>query len=166
MIFMVLETIAMTDAQFIPFLLVFAIIFGGLQAADPFRNRGVNLLVSLALSFFAIQNSLLLEFLNVNIGGITTFFIVMFFLAFILEVFGLRKYPGAKKTESGVVIQGALLFILLSIGFRFADRLPTLPFAGGITGSTFIFIISILFILGIFWAAFHIETAQPQQRQQ
>ena len=142
-----------SEQTLIPFLFVLAIIFGVLELTKIFQNRGVNFLVALAIAFFTITNTAFVDMLWSYFGGITTLFIIMFFIAFIFEVFGLRK-PGQHQPTSSIIINGGILFILLSIGFLYANQIPELPFLGG--GQNLIFLFIIIFILVIFWSAFRI----------
>jgi hypothetical protein len=142
-----------SEQTLIPFLFVLAIVFGVLELTKIFRNRGVNFLVALAIAFFTITNTAFVAMLWSYFGSITTFFIVMFFIAFVFEVFGLRG--GQREPTSSVFINGAILFVLLSIGFLYAKQIPELPFIGG--GQNLIFLFAIVFILAIFWAAFKIS---------
>lgn len=141
-----------SEQTLIPFLFVLAIIFGVLELTKIFRNRGVNFLVALAIAFFTITNTAFVSLLWNYFGSITTFFIVMFFIAFVLEVFGIRK--GGHQPPSSIIINGGILFILLSIGFLYASQIPELPFIG--SGQNLVFLFVIIFILVIFWTAFKI----------
>jgi hypothetical protein len=141
-----------SEQTLIPFLFVLAIVFGVLELTKVFRNRGVNFLVALAIAFFTISNAAFINMLWSYFGSITTFFIIMFFIAFVFEVFGLRR--GQRQPTSSIIINGGILFILLSIGFLYASYIPELPFVGG--GQNLVFLFIIIFILVIFWAAFRI----------
>jgi hypothetical protein len=141
-----------SEQTLIPFIFVLAIIFGVLELTKIFRNRGVNFLIALAIAFFTITNAAFVSMLWSYFGSITTFFIIMFFIAFVLEVFGIRK--GGHQPTSSIIIDGAILFVLLSIGFMNASYIPELPFIG--SGQNVIFLIAVILILVIFWAAFKI----------
>lgn len=141
-----------SETTLIPFLFVLAIIFGILELTKIFRNRGVNFLIALAIAFFTISNAAFINMLWSYFGSITTFFIIMFFIAFTFEIFGLRR--GQHPPTSAIIIDGAILFILLTAGFLHADLIPELPFLGG--GQNLVFLFIIIFILVIFWAAFKI----------
>ena len=164
---MVLDiTFLQSEQTLIPFLFVLAVIFGVLELTNIFKNRGVNFLVALPISFFTITNTSFVALLWSQFGNITTFFIIMFFIAFVLEVFGLRgpKPPGSRG-EGGMMINGAILLLLLSFGFTHSGLLPTLPFLGG--GSNLIVLFALIFILIIFWMAFKVgrEESPPGQPQ-
>jgi len=147
---------------FIPFLFVLAVVFGVLQLVNIFKNKAVNAVISLAIAFFAASNSVFVATLNAQLGNITTFFIIMFFIAFVMELFGFRG-RGKDYTES-LVLQGGILFVLLAIGFMFQDQIPTLPLIGG--GTNLILLIAVILILAIFWAAFKIGVgAIPSHRE-
>jgi len=149
-----------TEQTLIPFLFVLAIVFGVLELTKIFRNRGVNFLIAFSIAFFTITNTAFVNMLWSYFGSITTFFIVMFFIAFVFEVFGLRK-AGQRETTSSILIDGAILFLLLSIGFLYSNQIPELPFLGG--GQNLIFLFIVVFILAIFWSAFKIGGAPPHK---
>jgi hypothetical protein len=161
---MALDLIALQSNEFlIPFLFVLAIVFGILEITKLFRNRGVNFVIALAISFFAVSNTTFVSFLWSQFGNITAFFIVMFFIAFVLEMFGLRRPSGESRSEGGMIISGAVLFLLLSLGFMYSDLIPPLPYIG--SGNNLILFFAIIFILAIFWAAFKAgrETIIPKE---
>jgi hypothetical protein len=149
-----------SEYTLIPFLFVLAIVFGVLSLTKIFRNKGVNFLIALAIAFFTITNTSFVSMLWSYFGSITTFFIVMFIIAFVFEVFGLRR--GQHPPTSSILIDAGILFILLSIGFLYASQIPGLPFIGG--GQNLIFLFIIIFILVIFWSAFRIgQTGAPHK---
>jgi amino acid transporter len=144
-----------SEQTLIPFLFVLAIIFGVLELTHVFRNRGVNFLIALAISFFTISNTAFVNALWSYFGVITAFFIFMFFIAFILEVFGFRKPKHPQESrEEGMIVIGAILLLLLTFGFMYSSMIPELPFIGG--GSNVIILFAIIFILVIFWMAFKV----------
>jgi len=150
-----------SEQTLIPFLFVLAIVFGVLELTKIFRNRGVNFLIALAIAFFTITNTAFVDILWSYFGSITAFFIIMFFIAFVFEVFGLRR-GGQRDITSSIFINGAILFVLLSIGFLYASQIPELPFIGG--GKNLVFLFAIVFILAIFWGAFKIGAGPPKER--
>lgn len=155
MIFMVLDlAFLMSEQTLLPFLFVLAIIFGFLNLLNIFgKNVAVNFLIALSIAFFTISNASFVSMLWSSFGGITTFFIVMFLLAFVFEVFGLRKREKIESTSS-IVVNGAILFILLSVGFLYVNYIPETPFVG--SGQNLLLLLAIIFVLAIFWSAFKI----------
>lgn len=144
----------------IPFLFVLAIIFGVLELTRIIRNRGANFLIALSIAFFTVTNSAFVELLWSQFALITGFFIVMFFIVFVLQVFGVR---GKESTGGeGIMINGAILVLLLSFGFTYSNLLPQIPFLGG--GTNLISIAAVILILVIFWVAFK-TGEQPSQSQ-
>jgi protein-S-isoprenylcysteine O-methyltransferase Ste14 len=143
----------------IPFLFVLAIVFGLLDIIKIFgKNRAVNFLIAFSIAFFSITNSDFVNLLWSQFGNITSFFIVMFFIAFVLEVVGFKGKKGKGGEEEDIIIYGAILLLLLSFGFAYSSLIPTMPYLGG--GSNFIVLIAIILILVIFWRAFKIG-AEP-----
>lgn len=132
-----------------PFLFVLVDVFGVLQLARVF-NKSVSFLIALVLAFFAANNPVFINLFWSQIINVVIFFIALFFLAFTLQLFGLRG-KGAPKAKEGLVIYGAILFVLLSIGFNYTETFPTLPVIGG--GENLMLLVSIILILAVFWAA-------------
>jgi hypothetical protein len=147
----------LSEQILIPFLFVLAIVFGILDIIKMFgKNRAVNFLIALSIAFFSVTNSSFVNLLWSQFGTITSFFIIMFFIAFVLEVFGLKGGKG--KEDDDIVIYGAILLIMLSFGFAYSNLIPSIPYIGG--GSNFIVLVAIILILVIFWRAFKIG-AEP-----
>ncbi len=142
-------TLLQSEQTLIPFLFVLAIIFGVLEVTNVLRNRGANLLVAIAIAFFSVSNSAFVALLWSQFGFITAFFIIMFFIVFILEVFGLRNPKYGKPEGEGMFINGAILLLLLIFGFMHASSIPNLPFVG--SGTNLIALITLIFILVIFF---------------
>ncbi len=151
-------TMFQTEQFLIPFLFILAVVFGAVSAANVFKNRGVNFLVALALAFFGASNTAFVEFLWSQFGSVSIFFIAMFFVIFVLEAFGVRRgRPGEKDGASALVINGAILFVLLSIGYLYIPKF-SLPIIGG--GQNLMLFIFVLFIIIIFWFAYKTHTPQ------
>jgi hypothetical protein len=156
-----------SNQTLIPFVFVLAIVFGVLELTKIFRNRAVNFLIAIAIAFFTISNATFVEILWSQFGIITAFFIIMFFITFTLKVFGLRgpKVPGQeKRTDEGLVVSGAILFLFLALGFMYSNLIPTLPYVGA--GSNLIILVVLILILVIFWAAFRSGREQIQVRKE
>ncbi len=154
---MAIEFVFDPSMQFIiPFLFVLAVVFGVLQMARIFKNKAVAAVIAIAIAFFASNYQPFLTILWQYLPTVTWFFIAMFFIVFTLEVFGLRGKEEKKFSEEGAVIQGAILFILLAIGWMIVDKLPIqLPYVG--TGKNLLLLLGIILVLLIFWSAFRIS---------
>lgn len=154
-------TVFQTETFLIPFLFILAVVFGAVNTANVFRNKGVNFLISLALAFFAASNTAFINFLWSQFGNITIFFIAMFFVIFVLEVFGVRKGGKDEPPAGALFINGVILFILLSIGLLHIDKIPALPYIGG-GENLFLFFVLIIIAL-VFWLAFKVGSGKPQK---
>ncbi len=150
----------------IPFLFVMAVVFGVLRIANVFKgNPAVEMIIALVIAFFAATYQPFTSVLLSYLPGITWFFVAMFFLVFVLEIFGIRGKKAADKesAEKNMIIYGILLLLLFSIGVSGLQGLPVqLPLIGG--GENIALLVGIIFIIGIFWYAYNIQT--PQQPQQ
>lgn len=154
---MILNLATFQTTEFlVPFLFSIAVIFGVLEITNIFRNRAVNLVIALTLSFFAMSNSYFVNLLWNYFGNIAMFFIVMFLIAFVFEIFGVRK-KGQPSGPDSMIINGAVLFVLLSVGFMYTDMIPTIPFIGG--GENVLLLVAVILVLAIFWTAYRLGSA-------
>ncbi len=148
-----------TQQFLIPFLFVLATVFGMMRVAKVFRgNVGVELILSLVLAFFAATYEPFNALLWVYLPSITWFFIAMFFLMFILEVFGLRKKPGEKPGDYmlNMMIYGVLLLVLFSVGFMLLQTYPiSLPLIGG--GENLVLLLGVILVIAIFLSAYQVQ---------
>ncbi|NIM47464.1 MAG: hypothetical protein GTN40_04900 [Candidatus Aenigmarchaeota archaeon] len=154
-------TMFQSEQTLIPFLFILAVVFGAVNTANVFKNKGVNFLVSLALAFFAASNTAFVNFLWSQFGSISIFFIAMFFIIFVLEVFGVRKEAKKGEPSGALFINGVILFILLSIGLLYIDMIPPLPYIGG-GENLFLFFVLIIIAL-VFWLAFKVGGEKEKQ---
>ena len=154
----------LTTQFFIPFLFVLAIVFGVLELASPIKNKAANLIVALAISFFAATYGPFMNIIWIYLPSVTWFFIIMFFIVFIMEIFGMR---GKKTVEADkIVLSGVVLFLLLTVGWMVLDQTNIeIPLIG--SGENILLILGIIFILIILWGAYKMGSGEiPQQPQQ
>lgn len=148
----------------IPFLFVLAVVFGVLRIGKVFKgNPAVEMVIALVIAFFAASYQPFTSVLFQYLPSITWFFIAMFFLVFILEIFGIRKPKEKEEHEKNLIIYGILLLILFSIGVSRLEGLAVqIPLIGG--GENIALLIGLIFIIGIFWYAYGIKAEAPQQK--
>ena len=146
----------------IPFLFILAIVFGVLQLASPIKNKAANLIIALAIAFFAASYGPFMNVLWNYLPSVTWFFIIMFFIVFIMEIFGLRGGKAAPPEK--MILSGVVLFILLAVGWMVTDIYPVeFPLIGG--GDNLIILFGVIFILMIFWGAFKVGSGEaPPQK--
>lgn len=134
----------------VPFLFSLAVSFGALNAANVFKNKGVNFIIAISLSIFAITSPTYVNLLWTYFGDITLFFLAMFLVAFTLEIMGVRRKQVLGGEE--IVIYSGILFIILTLGFYHVDKIPSVPFLG--SGQNALLLLAVVVIFSIFWAAF------------
>ncbi|HLE07613.1 MAG TPA: hypothetical protein VI933_03230 [archaeon] len=141
-----------SNQQFlITFLFTLAVIFGVLELGGPFKkNRAVNAVIAFAIAVFGASYGPFQTALWGVLPNITWFFIVMFFIAFTLELFGARKAGGGGL--EGMITTAGVLIVLMALGWTILRQFPVqLPFIGG--GENLLFLIGFLFVISLFWAA-------------
>lgn len=139
----------------IPFLFTLAIIFGSLRYAKIFgNNTAVQMIIALVLAYFASTYEPFVSTLYTYFPSITWFFVAMFFIAFIMEIFGLGKKSAQKDHELNMFIYGILLLVLLTIGISQAQSLGIyeIPIIGSLENLAVL--LGIIFIIGIFYFAY------------
>lgn len=94
----------------LPFLLVFAIVYAILEKIELFKNRGVNMLIALAIGFFAISNA-----------TVSTFFMYLFsnlawgiaILIAVVVLVGLAIKPGEQTWKTIFIILGIIILLVI-----------------------------------------------------
>lgn len=148
----------MTAEFMIPFLFVFAVVFGVLSFTNVLKNNAVNAVVSFTLAAFAATNTGVLAIITKFLPTAIGFFIVMFFLAFLFRLFGLK--PDQRNTMEGMVVGGGVLILLLTLGYYvFQTYSVEFPVIGG--GENLVFFFGMLLIISIFWGAMKIGESLP-----
>lgn len=137
----------------VTFLFTLAVVFGVISLSGIFRgNKAVSAVISFAIALFAAGYSPFQTVLWNLLPNITWFFIILFLIAFGLELFGVRKLVAGAPGHEGMIISAGVLLILLSVGWTILQTNPiSLPYIGG--GSNLIFLIGLILILSLFWSA-------------
>ena len=144
-------------AQFgLPFLLIFALVYGALTSAGTFKeNRAVNVLISLVISFFAITYEPLITGIWDNMPLLIGLLFVVFAAVIVKRAIAKVKVPGEKKGPPSP--EKFLAFIIISIvillaigGFREPVR-KALDMEQEAANSLF-FIIGLVFFIILIWA--------------
>lgn len=150
----------MTNQFLISFLFVFAIVFGALQIANIFKNKAVHAIMGLAIALFATMYPPFLATLWNYLPSVTWFFIIMFFIAFVMEIMGFRK----KKAISpeGVFVQTGVLLVLLTIGYMISDMISVeIPFIGSM--DNLLFLVGLIVIISVFLTVTKLNFGAPPQ---
>ncbi|MEM5804509.1 MAG: hypothetical protein QXU82_01530 [Candidatus Aenigmatarchaeota archaeon] len=130
-------------------LFIFAVIFGVLELSNVFKSRAVHLVIALAIGFFASTYPPLIATLWNFLPNVTWFFIVMFFLAFTMQLLGVRKHGGDVET---MVVNAGVLLVMLSVGWMVLQEFPVqFPLIGG--GENLLFLLGFIFVVSLFWSA-------------
>jgi hypothetical protein len=105
---------------YLPFFFVLAVIFGLLEIVDIFKRKSVNLIISLVFAFFAAGYEPFVQIFFNYFSLILWSFIVIFFIAFLMEALGLKKSKVKHGEENlPVIIGGVLILLLVTIGIQF-----------------------------------------------
>jgi hypothetical protein len=134
----------------ITFLFVLAVVFGALRISNVLKSGAASFILSMAVAAFAALYSPFTALLWSFMPSLTSFFIIIFLVAFVFEIFGIRK--GEKQTTEGMVVNAAILLALMTVGWRVAQTFNvTIPFIG--SAQNLIFLLGLIFIVSIFWSA-------------
>ena len=142
----------------LPFIFMFVIVYGGLELANPLKNRKTSIIIALIFAAFAIMNYDVLQMIWNFMPYAMLFFIAMFFLAFILKVVKKEKKEGNQGRPNAelLVIALGLLFILLYYLSINADLAYTLNLYWLIPQwDNIIAIAGLILIILIFYYAYH-----------
>jgi len=133
----------------IPFFFILAIVYGALEVGGVFKNKGVKLLIALAIAAISITNVQIVEIINQYLPYAAIFFITFFFLGFIAKVFKGKK--GENKDWFLIIVVVALVLILFARqGDTFRQFFDSTP----ISYENFVIILAALIMALVFYAAY------------
>jgi hypothetical protein len=140
----------MEEQLVITFLFVLSIVFGALRISNVLRSGPASFLLSLAVAAFASMYAPFTATLWTYMPSLTWFFIIVFLIAFVFEMFGVRK--GGGGGSEAMVVNAAILLILLTVGWRVAKTFNVqVPYIG--SSENLIFLLGFVFIISILWSA-------------
>jgi len=152
-----------TSQILIIFVFTFAVVFGVLNLTRVF-SRGVSVLVSFALAFFAISYPPFVNLLWTYIPGMIWIFIILFFIGFIFKMIGFEPKKHEIENLPSVAIT---LLLLLSVGGLVMKFLPgEIPLIG--RQENLLFLLGLLFILLMIFLIFryhHLSEAYEEMKQ-
>jgi hypothetical protein len=153
---MIIDMTGLQTMEFlVPFAFSLAVIFGVLDFVHLFRgNKPVNFIIAFTLSLFAMSNSAFVSFMWENFVLVAVFFIVAFFILFI------KKISGPNNKTDTIVINGAILFVLLSLSYAYMGGMSSIPIIGN--SQNLILLIAGILILSMFWAAYKLGPAKQR----
>ena len=127
----------------LPFLLILAVVYGGLEASGIFRNRALKTIISVVLAFFAISNAYLVDMIHTFLPYVVVIFIVFFALGFI----GKSLSGRGKDNTMIMVVLGLFLILVASFiqggGYQQYDN--------------FLWMIGLVVVIGMIYAAYKMQ---------
>lgn len=130
----------------LPFLFMLVIIYGGLEMASVFKNKRINVLISLILAVFAVSSVSVVEFIYSVLPYATIFFMIVFILGY------LKNLVSNEKKDY------ALLIIVLGIAVIFIAGQMQDSTLMGLQDSNLIGIAVLVFIILIFYFAYKLSS--------
>jgi hypothetical protein len=127
---------------FLPFLLVLAVVWGGLDTAGMFRNRALKAIIAVVMAFFAISNGYVISTINSFLPYAAIFFILIFVTGYVK-----RSLAGGHDRDNTMIIIIVGLVLLLVASFARAE--------GGLYEyAEFFWFAGIIAIIAILYAAY------------
>ena len=130
----------------VPFLFVLAVVYGALEVGSVFKNKGVKMIISVAVAYFAATNEQVTSFLSQVLPYTIILFIVIFIIGFIFKI--VKK--GSKDWGLTVAIIGLILILVVRLQSEYYDFLKALP----ISSDNFIIIVLLIAFLSLLYAAY------------
>jgi len=132
-------------SHILPFLLIFAVVFGILSRMGMFReNKGIQAIISIVLGLLAIRTNLLGDVLKVISPRLGVGLVVLFALLILIGLF----IPDESQGMWGWILMGAGLVIFIVIIGQTADVLKW--FNGGYYGDDLVsYIVLIVLLIGV-----------------
>ena len=128
----------------IPFLFVFAIVFGVLEVSKVFKNKAIMAIIAFVIAFFAVSNVGFLALLNTFLPVLIWIFVGLFILVFIFRLLG--RETGRDRTMT-TIAAGIIMMLFVLFG---AFLIPEVPIIGK---QNLLIITGLFFLILIFYAA-------------
>ena len=126
---------------FLPFLLVLAVVYGGLDTVKMFENRALKTIIAVVVAIFAITNGYVVDTINSYLPY-AALFLVFFFAA----GFARKSLSGGEKKDN------TMLIIMITMVLVFIASLYN---SGSLYQYTeFLWFAGIIAIIAIFYAAY------------
>jgi len=137
----------------IPFLFMFAVVFGALEIAAIFPNKKVNTLIALVFALFGVSYAPATEFINQVLPFAMIFFIIFFFIGFVVKVAksGLKTKEEKYDYTLLMIIVGLVLLFFATQG---PQAIAWLMPGFEQQGNNILIIAGIVFVLVVFLAAY------------
>ena len=137
--FMTLETL-------LPFLLIVAIGYGGLETSGIFRNRALKAIVSVVFGFFAISNYSIIQTINSLLPYAAIIFLIIFLVGF-----AKRSLSGNEKDNTMIIIIIALIMIFIAgLGNSYGGY-------GLYQYNDMLWVVGVVFVAAILFAAYRMK---------
>ena len=94
----------------LPFLLVLAVVWGGLDTAGMFRNRALKTIIAVVMAFFAVSNGYVVTTINSFLPYAAIFFIIIFAAGYVKRSLA----GGADKDNTMIIIMIGLALLLMA----------------------------------------------------
>jgi uncharacterized membrane protein len=134
----------------IPFILIFAVAYGGLEVAGVMKNKRVNALIAIAVAFFAISSDMVVGIISAILPYVAILFIVVFIIGFLLSP--LRSGEEKKKDPTLIAMIAILAFVFLAGQGQewLTSYLPSLA----ISSENFLYMAGLVFVIVLLYAAY------------
>ncbi len=137
----------MAFAEFLPFIFVIAVVYGGLEVSDVFKNKAVKFIIALVVGYFAMTNASVVAFITQFLPLAAIVFVVVFLIGFIYKVF--QKGGEKDWTLIGLIIATGLIGLAQFQG-SLTPYLNNLP----IDPNNFLAIVLIMAFIAFLYAAY------------
>lgn len=94
----------------LPFVLVFAVVFAILEKIDLLKNKGVHLIIALAVAFFTIANQYVVSFFTPLFSNLGLGVAILICLVIVI---GLAIKPEESTWKTIFIIMGIIIFIVI-----------------------------------------------------
>jgi hypothetical protein len=138
----------------IPFFLVLAIVFGGLEIGAPFKNKAAKGLIALVVALYAASSPDISSFLLQIMPAAAGLFIVVFLIGFLKKTFFGEKKRGEERNYGLIIVILALVLVFLAGQGRTLEQWLPSGFMGAdtlILLAGVVLIVAILYIVSKKW---------------
>ena len=106
----------------VPFLFVLALTYGALELSGVFKKKQVNTIIALAMAFYTMTNTMLLNFIDSVLPYAIFMVIIIFFLGFIMKFFQGKK-EGDRDYTLIILVLFLFLIVAANYGLGFIENM-------------------------------------------
>lgn len=130
----------------IPWLFVFAIVYGALEISNVMKDKKVNAVIAFVVAFLAITSPPVIKFIFSVVPYATIVFVIVFFIGFLTSPLRGKKEGEAPDYTLAMSVIALLFIFFIQMGTDFVTSVFGLSAENLLVGAGLVMIVLVLFL--------------------